>query len=188
MKNNFTGTLDDLLERPTDHRQVISLSINEDAREAFQSLSGQKVRIRIEKYREKRSLDANAYFHVLVGKIADVIGISKNRCKNVLICRYGQMEFLDDSPVVIHSNVSIEKMAEQQLLHCDPVGCYTDGDTEMVIYQVYRGSHTYDTKEMSVLIDGTVQEAKDLEIETMPPDELERMMRAYEASYERSHK
>ena len=188
MKNNFTGTLDDLLERPTDHRQVISLSINEDAREAFQSLSGQKVRIRIEKYREKRSLDANAYFHVLVGKIADVIGISKNRCKNVLICRYGQMEFLDDSPVVIHSNVSIEKMAEQQLLHCDPVGCYTDGDTEMVIYQVYRGSHTYDTKEMSVLIDGTVQEAKDLEIETMPPDELERMMRAYEASYERSHR
>ena len=188
MKSNFTGTLDDLLERPTDHRQVISLSINEDAREAFQSLSGQKVRIKIEKYREKRSLDANAYFHVLVGKIADVIGISKNRCKNMLICRYGQMEFLDDSPVVIHSNVPIEKMAEQQFLHCDPVDCYTDGDTEMTIYQVYRGSHTYDTKEMSILINGTVQEAKDLEIETMPPDELERMMKAYEASYERTHR
>ena len=188
MKSNFTGTLDDLLERPTDHRQVISLSINEDAREAFQSLSGQKVRIKIEKYREKRSLDANAYFHVLVGKIADVIGISKNRCKNMLICRYGQMEFLDDSPVVIHSNVPIEKMAEQQFLHCDPVDCYTDGDTEMTIYQVYRGSHTYDTKEMSILIDGTVQEAKDLDIETMSPDELERMMKAYETAYERSHK
>ena len=68
MKSNFTGTLEDLLERPTDRRQVISLSINEDAREAFRRLSGQKVRIRIEKYREKRSLDANAYFHVLVGK------------------------------------------------------------------------------------------------------------------------
>ena len=187
MKNNFTGMFDALLERPTDHRQVISLSINEDAREAFQSLSGQKVRIKIEKYREKRSLDANAYFHVLVGKIADVIGISKNRCKNTLICRYGQMEILDDSPVVIHSNVPIEKMAEQQLLHCDPIDCYTDGDTEMVIYQVYRGSHTYDTKEMSILIDGTVQEAKDLDIETMPPDELERMIKVYEASYERSH-
>ena len=106
----------------------------------------------------------------------------------MLICRYGQMEFLDDNPVVIHSNVPIEKMAEQQLLHCDPVDCYTDGDTEMVIYQVYRGSHTYDTKEMSILINGTVQEAKDLEIETMPPDELERMMKVYEASYERSHK
>ena len=58
----------------------------------------------------------------------------------------------------------------------------------MVIYQVYRGSHTYDTKEMSILIGGTVQEAKDLDIETMPPDELERMMKAYEASYERTHR
>ena len=188
MKNNFTGMFDNLLERPTDHRQVIILSINEDARETFQSLSGQKVRIRIEKYREKRSLDANAYFHVLVGKIADVIGISKNRCKNMLICRYGQTEILDDAPVVIHSNVPIETMAEQQLLHCDPVDCYTDGDAEMVTYQVYRGSHTYDTKEMSILIDGTVQEAKDLDIETMPPDELERMMKVYEASYERAHR
>lgn len=188
MKSNFTGTLDDLLERPTDRQQVISISINEDAREAFRSLFGQKVRIKIEKYREKRSLDANAYFHVLVGKIADVIGISKNRCKNMLICRYGQMEILDDAPVVIHSNVPIEKMAEQQLLHCDPVDCYTDGDAEMVIYQVYRGSHTYDTKEMSILIDGTVQEAKDLDIETMPPDELERMMEAYETAYERTHR
>ena len=187
MKSNFTGTFDNLLERPTDHRQVISLSINENAREAFQSLSGQKVRIRIEKYREKRSLDANAYFHVLVGKRADVSGMSRDRWKSMRLCRYRQMEILDDSPVVIHSNVPIEKMAEQQLLHCDPVDCYTDGDTEMVIYQVYRGSHTYDTKEMSILIEGTVQEAKDLDIETMPPDELERMMKAYETAYERTH-
>ena len=188
MKSNFTGTFDNLLERPTDHMQVINLSINEDARETFHRLSGQKVRIKIEKYREKRSLDANAYFHVLVGKIAEVIGISKNRCKNMLICRYGQMEMLDDSPVVIHSNVPIEKMAEQQLLHCDPVDCYTDGDTEMVLYQVYCGSPTYETKEKSILINGKGQEAKELGIETMPPDGMERMMEAYETDYERTHR
>ena len=35
-----------------------------------------------------------------------------------------------------------------------------------------RGSHTYDSKEMSRLIDGTVSEAKELGIETMPLDEL----------------
>ena len=44
------------------------------------------------------------------------------------------------------------------------------------VYVVMRGSHTYDTKEMSRLIDGTVQEAKEHGIETLPPDELERMM------------
>jgi hypothetical protein len=43
------------------------------------------------------------------------------------------------------------------------------------VYIVMKGSHTYDTKQMSVLIDGTVGEAKDLGIETLPPHELERM-------------
>ena len=41
--------------------------------------------------------------------------------------------------------------------------------------QCYFGSSTYNTKEMSVLIDGIVYEAKELGIETLPPDELERM-------------
>lgn len=188
MKTEFTGTFDGLYEDVTNSQQKLSLTVNEDAREVFQKLSGQKIRIKIDKYREKRSLDANAYFHVLVSKIADVIGISKNRCKNMLICRYGQMEYMDDAPAVIYSNIPIEQMAEQQLLHCNPVDYWMDGDTEMIAYQVYRGSHTYDTKEMSILINGTVQEAKDLDIETMPPDELERMMKAYETAYERTHR
>jgi hypothetical protein len=42
-------------------------------------------------------------------------------------------------------------------------------------YKVMRGSHTYNTKEMSVLIDGVVQEAKNLGTETLPEKELERI-------------
>jgi hypothetical protein len=41
--------------------------------------------------------------------------------------------------------------------------------------QCYFGSSTYDSKEMATLIDGIVREAKDLDIETLPPYELERM-------------
>ena len=36
----------------------------------------------------------------------------------------------------------------------------------------YYGSSTYDTKEMSLLIDLIVQQAKDLDIETMTPEQL----------------
>lgn len=48
------------------------------------------LKIVMDKYREKRSKDANAYFHVLAGKIADSQSppISKHRCKNMLIGRY----------------------------------------------------------------------------------------------------
>jgi 16S rRNA U1498 N3-methylase RsmE len=40
---------------------------------------------------------------------------------------------------------------------------------------VMRGSHTYNTAEMSRLIDATVEEAKELGVETLTPDQLERM-------------
>ena len=42
-------------------------------------------------------------------------------------------------------------------------------------YRVYKGSSEYDTKEMSLLIDGIVHEAQNLGIETMPPNEIERL-------------
>lgn len=133
--------------------------------------------ITAKKHKKKRSLDANSYFHVLVGKIADKLHISKTHCKNILIGRYGQQEFLEDGkPIVIKSNVSVEKMLEQEFLHTVPCGTKTENGIEVVFYKVFRGSHTYDTKEMSILIDGTVQEAKDMGIETIPPAELERMV------------
>ena len=43
-----------------------------------------------------------------------------------------------------------------------------------------RGSSTYDTSEMSKLIDGLVSECQELGIETIPPKEIERMMQLYE--------
>lgn len=41
--------------------------------------------------------------------------------------------------------------------------------------QCYYGSHTYNTKEMSRLIDGVVTSCNELGIETLPPVELKRM-------------
>ena len=46
-------------------------------------------------------------------------------------------------------------------------------------YIMLRGSSSYDTKEMARLIDGLVSECKEVGIETLPPDEVERMMAAY---------
>ena len=48
-------------------------------------------------------------------------------------------------------------------------------------YKVIRGQSAYDTKEMSTFIDGIVSEAKELDIETLTPDEIERMKAAWKA-------
>ena len=45
------------------------------------------------------------------------------------------------------------------------------------------GSSTYDKKEMSELINGLVTECKELGIETLPPEELARMMAEYEENH-----
>lgn len=131
-----------------------------------------KLKIKAVKYTQRRSLDANAYFHVLVGKIADALTISKTKAKNVLICKYGQPEYLPDGNIFYYqSNAPEEYMWEQETIHAMPVRY----DGKLTVYKIYRGSHTYDTKEMSVLIDGTVADAKELGIETITPTEIAEM-------------
>ena len=68
-----------------------------------------------------------------------------------------------------------DKMLDMEGVHLKVV----ERPGEMVKMAVMRGSHTYDTAEMSRLIDATVEEAKELKIETMTPDQLERMKAAW---------
>lgn len=140
--------------------------------------------IRIRKHRNRRSLDANAYFHVLVDRLADRMGISKPRCKNIMIGRYGQPFYIDESETaeaVIKTNIPVAQMLENEMVHCMPCGQKIEDGKELVFYKIFRGSSTYDTKEMSDLIDGTVSECRDLGVETLPPQELERMLALWKA-------
>lgn len=157
----------------------LTFELAQQALPDIDSIKDEDLMLTADKWRDKRSRDANAYFHVLVHKIAQVIKppISDAAAKNLMIGRYGQPDATDDGTgVYIKANIQPEDMAEQEYLHCRPVKAMPDG---AVMYRVYRGTHTYDTKEMSVLIDGVVHEAQNLGIETMPPDELERLVKSW---------
>ena len=130
------------------------------------------VDVSIVKHREKRSLNANNYFHKLCDELRQKLNMSMAECKNHLITSYGQIEYYDDVAVTYGSKAPPEYMAQQEYVHmrlfkADPDGWYW--------YVVYRGSHTYDTYEMAKLIDGTVQECQLQGIETLTPDELLRL-------------
>jgi len=97
-----------------------------------------------------------------------------------MICRYGQPELLPDrSPMVYKTNAPYEYMMELETLHTIPVKFSEENGQEVGFYKIYRGSHTYDSYEMSKLIEGTVAEAKERGIETLTPRELERMTKAW---------
>ena len=156
-----------------------------DAIDEVRGMEDKELTIKITRKANKRSLNANAYFHVLVGKIADKMSISKAKAKNQMLGQYGQREIDEDGPVLISAYSHI-KMEEREDIHCVPIGYAKLQGKDFTHYAVVRGSHTYDTAEMSHLIDGTVQEAKDLGIETLPPAEIERMMKAWNPSYKKS--
>ena len=134
--------------------------------------------IQIKQYKKKRSLDANAYFHVLVGKIADEVRSSKTEVKNWLLGDYGQREIDEHGPVVIAAAPDIDMMKREDI-HCKLTGY----DGKYRLWSVIRPTHTYDRHEMAVLIDGAVQEAKNVGVETLTPLEIERMMKAWERRY-----
>lgn len=131
--------------------------------------------VEVKKQTKKRSLSANAYFHVLSDKIADAIGTSKAHAKNMLLARYGQRERDENGNVVTLAVREGIDLSERADIHTELV------DRDLIkgewydIYEVVRGSHTYDNVEMAVLIAGTVSDCKDLGIETMSPQEIERL-------------
>ena len=133
-----------------------------------------EIDIDIKEHKEKRSLNANAYFHKLVDELRQKLKISFAACKNHLITSYGQLEYIDDVPAVIKTNIEPERMREIETLHCLPIAV-KEVEEGAYWYRLYRGTHTYNSREMAMLIDGTIEECKEQGIETMTPNELERL-------------
>lgn len=130
----------------------------------------------IKPHRNKRSLDANSYFHVLCGKIADKVGSSLIEVKNRMIALYGQPEIIDGGLdyMIIRDEIETEKFTE---LHLQPTA--QTRELKGKLYRVYinmRGSHDLDSKEMARLIDGTISEGREVgltDAEIMTPKEKE---------------
>lgn len=162
---------------------TVTLELPEVTPEEIKAFDGKALTVEIKNFKRNRSGEANAYFHVLVGKIAGALGESAAKIKNDMIAQYGQPEIIDDKLAYITTQIEPEKMRENEFLHTVLVDTRTKGfwpvQKVFYTYRVQRGSHTYDTAEMARLIDGTVQEAKDLGIETLTPDQIREMEAAW---------
>ena len=131
------------------------------------------VDIEVKKHREKRSLDANAYFHVLVDKMSKVLRVTAEEVKHRLVCDYGS----EGVYVRLPASANIASFG---IKYFRTIGESKDTKKPCTDYLVYKPTHEMDRAEMARLIDGTVQEAKQLEIETRTPTELAEMMSLWE--------
>lgn len=149
--------------------------------EDLEKLKDKKLTVEIKPYRKKRTLDANGYYWILLSKLAEVLNLSRSELHNIMLRRYGQLELVDDCPIynIFPDTDNAEKTVNNaETYHVKPTSQVKEGrDGKMYrTYLMLRGSHTYDTKEMSVLINGLVEECKEQGIETLPPDKLRRMI------------
>lgn len=117
----------------------------------------------------KRSLSANAYAWVLITKIAESMTPpqSKELVYLEMLKRYGQSEF-----VSVLSSIDVKGYFK----YYEEYGKGHVEGREFTHYKVFKGSSEFDVREMQILIEGIVQEAKDLGIETMTPQEISQML------------
>ena len=129
----------------------------------------------IKEWRERRSLDANAYFHVLCRKIAEIMNLGLEEVKTGLVVEYGAVERDEDGAKVgfkLPASVDVSKIYRYVKLFDTRI----ENGKEFNCYIVFKHTHLMDTKEMSRLIDGAVYEAKNLGIETLPPERIKLLM------------
>lgn len=127
---------------------------------------GKMFDVEIKQHREKRSLDANAYMWVLLDKMAEKLPESKDELYEKMLVEYGVFE-----------TVSLKKEAVEAFMKqwAGPVKRLGSGfvkGKEFVHLRICFGSSSYDTKQMSRLLEGIVRECQDLGIETKTPAEL----------------
>lgn len=132
-----------------------------------------KLSIEIKPYKARRSLDANAYFFVLADKLAEKLNTTKEDIYRNAIRDIGGV-----SETVCVKNEAVERLCEgwtRQGLgwQTDTFPSKIEGCTNVILYY---GSSTYDSAQMSRLIDNIVQECKVQGIETMTPNELANML------------
>ena len=129
--------------------------------------------IEIKKHRNKRSLNANNYCWCLINELANTLNLSKEETYLLMLKRYGQSEM-----VSIISSINVNGYFK----YYEEAGRTMLNGKAFTHYKVYKGSSEFDTKEMSIFINGIVAECQELGIETMTPKELESLKNNWNAS------
>lgn len=161
-------------------KPVLTFEVDADARSLFQIYdelnAAEKLSIKIGKYKQKRSLDANAYCWVLISRLAEKLNIPKTDIYRAAIREIG-----GNSDIVCVQDKAVDSLCDGW--ERNGIGWQTEtmpskieGCTNVVLYY---GSSTYDKAQMSRLINNIVEECRQLGIETKSEAEVDSLLRQW---------
>jgi hypothetical protein len=125
----------------------------------------------IKEYKEKRSLNANNYYWQLVTELGNVLRTDKEDLHFELLRKYGQCEMI--------SVVADVDMKDYLKYYTEAGESILNGKT-FKHYKVYKGSSEMNKKEMSILINGLVEECHIQGIETKTPAEINSLLERWD--------
>lgn len=167
------GRLKDMTRSRDGKEWVITFSTPEDFSGTFDELSEKEVSIDIKEARKHRSLTANGYAWMLIDKIAEKTGIKKSEVYRNAIREIGGV-----SETVCAQDNAVDRLRE--IWQKNGLGWQTDtmpsklpGCTNVILYY---GSSSYDSKQMSSLIDSLIQDAEALGIPTLTDEQAGRLL------------
>ena len=142
----------------------------------LEEMKDSELRLIVKKWRNRRSLDANAYFWVLLDKLAVSLKIPKDELYRGYIRNIG-----GNNETICVQNKAVDRLIDGWQHNgtgwvADTCESKIEGCTNVTLYY---GSATYDTEQMIRLIDAVVQDCKAVGIETMTPQELTQMLGAW---------
>lgn len=167
--HELTGTIKDL---STDYQTgKIALTFVVDEKQAaincYNKLhDAERLTIKVDKHRERRSINANNYAWALLTEIGNVMRLGKDDVYFLMLKRYGQSEMIS-----VKDGIPIGEYVK----YCERAGESWLNGNLFKHYRVYKGSSEFTKEEMAVFLDGVVQEAQDLEIDTRTPDEIAKL-------------
>ena len=117
----------------------------------------------IKEYKPKRSLSQNSYAWVLINELANKMRLSKEEVYIGLLEDYSQCLMIP---------VEKGKKPNGYFKYYKYIATTSINGKEADYYKVFKGSSEFDTEEMSIFLDGIIQECKQLGIETMTPEQI----------------
>lgn len=151
--------------------QHITVTVARDFREDYDRLKDCDVNVEIKKWREPRSKDANAYFHVLVNKIAEAQSLGDDEVKRSLVVEYGALA-KDEDGNTLGAMLPVSANIDDFYPYTRLYKSMTLDGKEYHCYLFYKRTHTLDSKEMARLIDGAIYVAQGLGIDTDTPEKI----------------
>lgn len=158
----------------------VTLEVPKNRVNSLVDFIGMELDVDIQKSRNKRSLDANGYLWVLCGRMAEVLGSTKWEIyKHELKKWSSAYTYMVVEPKMAEIMKSRED-DQQTDFRCVEIlnnGDFNGKPATQIL--AYLGSHLFDSKQMSTLLNGVIEDCKELGIETDTPDEIERMAKLW---------